>query len=333
MTIRSIRPSANEDRLREYVHALPPRRSRIHHPESIAAADALILDRFERYGWRAEPRPFAFRNVAGFDDAGTLRRGSWGPMVYPAVAGVNVVGRLEGREPRSMVAVVAHHDSPRDLPGADDNAAGVAVLLELARLLEGMAPRRTILLAAVDMEEIGMFGSRALVAELAATVEIRGAIVFDTIAYTDPRPGAQLLPPGIGLLYPGLVRRLRHRGLRGDWTGVIHRGTSRSLAESFGDALVRRVGSDGAVLLRDPGDLPVVGPVLRRTLPMVREFARSDHRSFWDAGVPAIVVTDTTYFRNPHYHDLTDTPETLDYARLAAITEATAEAVVRFAEA
>ncbi|TAJ99560.1 MAG: M28 family peptidase [Chloroflexota bacterium] len=64
---------------------------------------------------------------------------------------------------------------------------------------------------------------------------------------------------------------------------------------------------------------------------MVRQFARSDHLSFWNAGIPAVVLTDTTFFRNPHYHEASDLPDTLDYDRLAAIADALAGVVRRLA--
>ena len=158
-----------------------------------------------------------------------------------------------------------------------------------------------------------------------------GAITMDTVAYTDSRPGSQMLPPGLGLLYPRTVRRLRRGGMRGTWTGIIHRGSSRAIADAVSAELDHREGPGTAVLLRDPGDLPVVGPILRATVPMVRQFARSDHVSFWNAGIPAIVLTDTTFFRNPHYHERSDLPDTLDYQRLAVITMALAATVRRLA--
>jgi Zn-dependent M28 family amino/carboxypeptidase len=75
----------------------------------------------------------------------------------------------------------------------------------------------------------------------------------------------------------------------------------------------------------------VIGPLLARTLPFVRDFARSDHVPFWEAGLPAVQITDTANFRNPHYHRPSDTPGTLDYDRLADVIAAAAIAVERVA--
>jgi len=88
-------------------------------------------------------------------------------------------------------------------------------------------------------------------------------------------------------------------------------------------------GSDGH---DPPTGLPALGPLLERTVPFARDFARSDHVPFWEAGVPAVQITDTANFRNPHYHRSGDTPETLDYHRLADVVAATALAVERVAE-
>jgi Zn-dependent M28 family amino/carboxypeptidase len=85
------------------------------------------------------------------------------------------------------------------------------------------------------------------------------------------------------------------------------------------------------LMLRDPLDLPVIGPALM-AVPVARNFSRSDHVRFWYAGLPAIQVTDTANFRNPHYHRSTDTPDTLDYETLARITAATALLVERMAD-
>jgi len=85
------------------------------------------------------------------------------------------------------------------------------------------------------------------------------------------------------------------------------------------------------MMLRDPADLPIVGPFLSFALPVARNFSRSDHQRFWDAGLPAIHVTNTAEFRNPNYHRPSDLPATLDYETLADVTAATVLAIERLA--
>lgn len=320
-------------RLRGDVERLPAPRSRLHSPERMAQADALILDGLTTAGWAAAARPFELHDVAGFlDHAEGPFPAGMKLKFYRHLAGVNILAVKEGAESRAAIVVGAHHDTVRDSPGADDNTASVAALLELARLLAPHRFRRTIALAAFDMEEIHCFGSRALVAELADERCIAGAIVYETMAYSDAAPHSQSWPPGLGLLYPGLRRHVRRRRFAGDWTLLIHRRASRGLARALADAMVRIAGDGAAVTVCDRGDLPVLGALTRRLVPAVSHLARSDHLAFWQAGIPAVLVTDTADFRNPHYHAATDTADTLDYDRLAAIVAATASVLARHAQ-
>jgi Zn-dependent M28 family amino/carboxypeptidase len=105
---------------------------------------------------------------------------------------------------------------------------------------------------------------------------------------------------------------LRSRSNRGDSLVVAYRSAARGLA-----ALVAGAANEVAlpmIALRDPTDLPLVGSLLRRYFPAARHFARSDHLPFWLAGLPALQLTDTADFRNPHYHRPSDTLDTLDFA-------------------
>lgn len=313
-------------RLRAEVERLPGPRNRLDAPEAMARADDLILQGFRAAGWPAERQPFTLSNILGY-----LAYGACGPTVYPRIEGANIVARKEGQESSDAVVVLGHHDTVRGSPGADDNTAAVAALLELARLLAPHRFRRTVILAATDMEEWGFFGARALIKTLGQGRRILGAINFETMAYTASAPNSQVVPPGMGLLYRRQVGRVVRRGAAGDFTLVIYNGPAKVLATSFAAALSHIAGPHVPILLRDPNDLPVVGRVLPRVVPVVRNFARSDHVPFWEAGIPAVQITDTADFRNPHYHRPTDTPETLDYERLAAIVGAAAATLARCA--
>lgn len=277
----------------------------------------MIHDAFVSHGWQAELRPFTASHPAGTRT-----------HILP---GVNIVATKDGASSEAVV-VVAHHDTVPGSGGADDNGSGVAGLIELARLLAPMRLRRTVVLAAVDHEELGFVGSRQLVRQLMAERRVAGVFVFEMLAYRDRTPGSQRVPGGLGVIYPRLVRRLRARGLRGDFTAVIYRRTSQPLAAAFVEALRRLAGDHAAVPVRAPGDVPLLGPVLARTVPLVRDFVRSDHVAFWEVGLPAVQITDTANFRNPHYHLAGDTPDTLDYEQLADVVAATTLAVAHIAE-
>ena len=164
------------DRLRRGVEALPTPRSRLHWPDAMSRTDDLILTAFEENGWKAQRRPYELTNALGYLDypGGAFLAGSKS-TVYPYLAGVNILGIKEGEDSTDAVVVGAHHDTIRDTAGADDNGAGVAALIELARVLAPYRFRKSIVLAALDMEEIGFLGAKALIPELSKERKIIGA--------------------------------------------------------------------------------------------------------------------------------------------------------------
>jgi Zn-dependent M28 family amino/carboxypeptidase len=295
----------------------------------MAETDAIIAGAWRSAGWRVGRQRLRLRNVPARLDYPTGSRGPDAVHTYPELDGMNLVAIAEGQTDEAIV-IVAHHDTVRDSPGADDNGSGLAVLLELALLFEGRRFRRSVILAAPDFEEIGLIGSRYLVRWLRGRYRVRGAVVFDPIGYMNPAPGSQVVPAGIDRLYPGQVARLAERDNAGDSVVSVYRRISAELVAEWARCLSAAIGPDRVLTLRDPLDLPVVGPALG-LLPVARNFSRSDHVRFWQAGMPAIQVTNTANFRNPHYHRSTDTPDTLDYATLARVTAATALLVERLA--
>ena len=148
------------------------------------------------------------------------------------------------------------------------------------------------------------------------------------MAYVSEEPDSQYLPAGLEYLYPRQIRRLRDSQMRGNFTGILYNGAAIPLAISFASALAHLIGKEKVLMLRDPNNLPLIGKFLGRKIPMVRQFARSDHIHFWQAGLPAIMITDTANFRYAHYHKMTDTPDRLDYIRLAQISAASAFTVI-----
>lgn len=314
------------DRLRELVASLPGPRSRLHAPEAMAATDDLVTDAWRAAGWRVGRQRMRWRRVKGTLDhvPPAVRPGARPPRwhTYRDLAGTNLVAIAQGETDEAIV-LAAHHDTVLGSPGADDNGAALAMLLELAAQLGDRRFRRTVILAAPDFEEIGLLGSRPLVRWLRATYDVRAGVVFDPIGFMDARPGTSPVPPAIAKLYPGQTARIRERQERADTVVAIYRRRSTDLVRRWSRCLAATIGEGRVVSLRDPLDLPAIGPALALH-PMARNFARSDHVNFWRAGLPAIQVTNTGNFRNPHYHRPSDTPDTLDYDTLARISAATA---------
>ncbi|MGH2402326.1 MAG: M28 family peptidase [Candidatus Limnocylindria bacterium] len=324
--IGRIRP----DRLRELVADLPGPRNRLNAADAMERTDALLADAWRAAGWRVGRQHLHLRNLKARLDHPVAGSGGRHPVHrYDRLEGRNLVAIAEG-DTDDAIVIVAHHDTVRGSPGADDNGAGVAALLELAAQLGGRRLRRTVILAAPDFEEIGLVGSRHLVHWLKANFHVRGAIVFDPIGFMDAHPRSQSVPPGIDRLYPAQLARLEARDATGDTVVAIYRRSSLRLVREWAACLSATIGPELVVLLRDPLDLPLVGLALH-AVPAARHFSRSDHVNFWRAGLPAIQVTNTANFRNPHYHRPSDTPDTLDYDTLARVTAATALAVERLA--
>jgi hypothetical protein len=324
--------AADPDRLRTHVEAIARPRNRLNAAAEMERAEAYAAGALAHAGWEVERRPFTVTDALGVPDHRV--DGEVHPRVhYERLEGANLLARKRGAAPGRAILVGAHLDTVRGSPGADDNGSGVAAVLELARVLAPLSFRRDVLLAIFDMEEIGCFGSRALAQELRARGEPAAAIVLESVGFVDRRPGSQTVPPRMGAVYRGQVRRIEQRERRGDWSLVVFRRTSVALARMLGEALAHLEGRPAVVLTRDPLDLPLLGTLLERLGLWTAEFGRSDHAEFWAEGVPAVQLTDTANFRNPNYHEPGDLPETLDYERLAAVVAATALTVSRVAGA
>jgi Zn-dependent M28 family amino/carboxypeptidase len=218
----------------------------------------------------------------------------------------NIVARQSGETSAPLIIVGAHFDAVIGTPGADDNASGVAVLLETARLLAQERLRPEVLFCAFNLEELNMIGSTAFARKLkAAGTKVGGMISLEMVGYSDARAGSQKYPVGLKRLYPD----------HGDFIGVVGNWKSNALLSKFSAGM------------REVADLPVETlsvPGRGMIIPAVR---LSDHAPFWDLGFPALMVTDTSFYRNPHYHSATDTLETLDIEFMAKVGEGVARAV------
>jgi hypothetical protein len=316
------------DRMDRDVRRLLGPHSRLLAPDAMNQVEASLFEEFASSGWTSERQPFRFEHVRGAWDYG-----SGEPTVFPLLEGTNVLAIKSGEDrPRDAVVVVAHYDTTRDSPGADDNTASVAALLELARLLGQERFHRTVILAATDMEELLFIGARALVEELRKAYRVQGAVILETLAHVDTTPHTMKLESKPGILYRAQWQRMQRHEWASIFTLLLYRKSASALAGSLAAGLRATAGPDAYVLARDPGTLPLLGPLIRRVAPgLVRQFHRSDHVPFWDAGIPAVQVTDGANFSNPHYHQTTDLPDTLDLGRLRAITAALALALAMHA--
>lgn len=198
---------------------------------------------------------------------------------------------------RPLILIGAHYDAVPGSPGADDNATGVAVLLELARLLSAEPARWPIQLVAFDLEEYFLAGSRAYASSLRWQQQpLRLMLSLEMLGYFDSTPHSQRYPPGLKYLYPNSGNFI---GLIGNWQ------TTADMVRL--SAAIRQTG------------MPCEWLPIARQGKIVPDTRRSDHAPFWDQGYRAIMVTDTADLRNPHYHQPSDRIDTLDLDALACI--------------
>ena len=213
----------------------------------------------------------------------------------------NIEAGIPGGARREEILIVgAHYDSVAGSPGANDNASGVAAMLELARLLKNAAPARTIRFAAFVNEEPPFFTSESMGSRhYAQRSRERGEKIvamfsLETIGYYSDRSGSQRYPFPLGFFYPAT----------GNFVAFVSNLRSRALLHEA-IAGFRRHAAFPSEAVAAPAILPGVD--------------WSDHWSFWKEGYPALMVTDTALYRYPHYHTGRDTPDKVDYESLARV--------------
>ena len=224
----------------------------------------------------------------------------------------NIIGRLPAGDRKAVgrppLIIAAHYDTVNNSPGADDNASGLAVMLDVARKVQNSPVPGEVRFIAFCLEEADLIGSLAYAASLRnAGEDISGALVLECVGFASAKEGSQLTPPGVPIKVPGV----------GDFLAVIGNQASAHLVGAMEGAAKRHVPDLKTVSLIVPGN--------GEQLPDTR---RSDHAAFWHHGYPAIMLTDTANFRNPHYHRSTDTLETLDLDFMRKVSK-TVTAMVR----
>lgn len=289
----SVEERLIHDRLQRHVETLAGRigERNVWHPAALASAAGYIRASLEDSGYTVRAQAFESRGQ-------TLE---------------NLEAGLPGRDAAGEIVVVgAHYDSIAGTPGANDNASGVAALLEIARRLSGHSHRRSVRFVAFANEEPPFFYSEEMGSKLYAArarardEQITAMLALETIGYYTDQPASQRYPFPFAFFYPDT----------GNYLGFVGNMSSRRLVR-------RALG-----LFRETSAFPSEGVAAPGWIMGVHW---SDHWSFWQAGYPAIMITDTALFRYPHYHLSTDTPDKLDYEALARVTRGLADVVAGIA--
>jgi hypothetical protein len=274
----------------EVLSSMSPQRNYLH-PESLERSALYINEQFNKAGWESFSQYFTVE--------GRCYR--------------NIVARA-GDKNRERIVIGAHYDVCGSQPGADDNASGVAGLLELARMVGEQKPALThgLELVAYCLEEPPFFrtenmGSFIHVQSLRKEkVKVKLMICLEMIGYYSEQPGSQTLP--FFLLkpfYPSRGNFITIVGKLSDWH-LVRRIKKWMLAGSQID--VQSINA--------PEQIPGI------------DF--SDHLNYWRHGIPAVMITDTAFYRNPHYHEKSDTPQTLDFEKMAEAVKGVYWTMVNF---
>lgn len=284
MDIERFLEKVEQNNLKNIVQSISIPRHGWYNYEALLSVANFVEDRFREYGYIVE--------IDGF---------SYNGKEYK-----NIIATLKGiNSNKDWLLIGAHYDSAIGSPGADDNASGVAVMMEAARIIKNLPEAEGIKFVAFTLEEPQpqtwnfLIGSKYFVKEMKKRGFRYRAIILESVGYINKAKGSQLLPPFVK--GPDV----------GDFLAIVSNRRSIPLMKAFEDAVMKYVPSLKAVSRA----VPLNGyPIL--------ESRFSDHSPFWDKKFQALMLTDTAMFRNPHYHRPSDTGEKLDFDFMADITRA-----------
>ena len=274
----------NLSRIKNYLDALVGERNPISSPNQLKRCGDYIADQFQHSQLMVREEPVPFE--AGSSD--------------------NILGYKAGTAgDLDPFVLAAHYDTVEGSPGADDNASAVAALLETARCLQPVSLKTSLVFAAFTLEEYGFIGSRHHIVEAKKNKKgFSGMISLEMVGYRDSKPGSQS--------YPGYVDAT-HYPDTGDFIAVVGNGPSAKLTHQVTEGMRN---SEPALPVKQ---LIVPGSGVEFT-----EVRLSDHSPFWEHAIPAVMITDTAFFRNPNYHQPSDTLDTLDLGFIRDTVEAVA---------
>ncbi len=271
-------------RLKQHIAAIASEPHNIDHYPNLEKAAQYIEQTLTAEGYRSVSQPYEVAETIVRNLEATIEPSDTGPGTKTVVIG-------------------AHYDSIADAPGANDNASGTAAVLELARLLKDLRPEHTRLRLVLFVNEeppyfqtgdMGSFRYAALLAERKETVA--AMISLETIGYFSDAPGSQHYPSPFGAVFPNKANFVAFAGMPG----------SRPLV------------AEAMASFRRHTEFPSIGGIAPG---FIAGIDWSDHWSFAQHGFQAMMITDTAIFRYPHYHRPTDTPDKVNYGRLARITK------------
>lgn len=284
--------------------AVSPRNSKTNPVEHADAID-WIADEFEEIGLGVRRQTFDI------------------PQQTPERRGTNVVGELNAENTDNPPLLIgAHFDTVPGSPGADDNASGVAAILECARVLVERSSERRMTFIAFDAEEMqppveGLHGSTCYAESLQSGAYPSAAIIFESIGFRSLSL-KQRLPGSFRFLFRRAYNALKRQSYEANSLLILSKRRGRNIS--------RQLESSAA---RIDIQLPILPLEVPWWMPLVRNLRRSDHAPFWSRGIPAVMISDTANFRNPNYHTPSDTADTLDFELVFKAVQTVIDAIER----
>jgi len=292
VSIQEMVDQVDENQLLNYMENVVGERNYLTDPVHLQEVRDFLTDEFSGAGLQTEGHEFAFA-------ANTME---------------NILGRKSGARQEDITYIIdGHFDGVSDSPGADDNASAVAGVLESLRILSQYEFEHSLRFIGFDTEEYGLIGSnRYNLNGIKSYEEIEGVLNFEMIGYFSDAPNSQTLPVGFDLLFPGAAQEVADDDFRGNFITVVGNVDSNSLIDAYEEA------SESYV-----PELRVISVAVPGTGTITPDLRRSDHASFWDNGIEALMLTDGANFRNQNYHTPDDVIDSLNLTFMSNVVKAT----------
>jgi len=245
-------------------------------------------------------------------------------FAFSGIAGANVVSRHPGcTNEWATIINDAHYDGIANGPAADDNGSGVVGFLEAARILSQYQFAKNLRFIGFDLEEAGLVGSARYVNSggIQNWETIEAVLNYEMIGYYSDNDSTQIFPAGFNQLFPDAYDSMVVANWKGNFLANIANVPSQSLRETFDSAALAYVPELRVISLATPG-----------TGILTSDLRRSDHARFWDAGIPALMLTDGAEFRNSNYHTPNDVMDSLNFTFMANNVKATLATMATLAE-
>ncbi len=301
VNIQQLVNEVNTDSLLYFMESIIGVRHRTADPEHLADVKDFIENRFNQHNYSSSRQGFQFGSN---------------------YTGENIIGDKNTCSDSGQFYIVdGHFDTVADSPGADDNGSAVAGMLEVARVLEDAVLDKNVRFIGFDLEETGLDGSIEYITNgISETDTIEGVFNFEMIGYYDEMPNAQMMPAGFELLFPEAAAALEANEFKGDFINNVANENSATLMNLYEENANLYVPDLKVISFAAPGNAEIA-----------QDLRRSDHAVFWDAGIPALMLTDGANFRNPFYHSPYDTLGTLDFDFMANVVKATVASIADLA--